>query len=228
MNENKTYEAGAQGLPGITVKIHMLRDAGRDHGKLAGFASVNLGGVFAVNSIRIYNTERGLYVAMPSKKGPDDKYHDICCPTTKEMRLALKAAVLDAYQKEIQQARDSGLDVGNEEMEGPESQAVSERLEWEVPWDNTGMEADHGDRAPESMDSHPERAPETSREESPFHTRSGADERERGEMDAMREQPGQSEKKPSIREQLARAAQQAQKPPAQEQQQQQRQQQEAR
>ena len=72
MNENKTYEAGAQGLPGITVKIHMLRDAGRDHGKLAGFASVNLGGVFAVNSIRIYNTERGLYVAMPSKKGPDE------------------------------------------------------------------------------------------------------------------------------------------------------------
>ena len=34
----------------------------------AFFASVNLGGVFAVNNIRIYNTENGPYVSMPSTK----------------------------------------------------------------------------------------------------------------------------------------------------------------
>ena len=66
---------------------------------------MNLGGVFAVNNIRIYNTEKGPYVSMPSTKGQDDKYHPICCPTTKEMRQALNTAVLSAYEKAVEQER---------------------------------------------------------------------------------------------------------------------------
>ena len=106
MNENKAAENGAA-VPGVEVKIHFPKDPDKDHGKLLAFASVNLGGVFAVNSIRIYNTDKGPFVSMPSTKGQDGKYHDICCPTTKEMRQALNAAVLGAYQQEKQMERPS-------------------------------------------------------------------------------------------------------------------------
>lgn len=101
MSENKQPDPGTEALavPGVDVKIYLPKDPEKDHGKLLGFASVNLGGVFAVNNIRIYETENGPYVAMPSTKGRDDKYHDVCCPTTKEMRQALNAAVLGAYEK---------------------------------------------------------------------------------------------------------------------------------
>ena len=99
MNENKASENSAA-VPGVDVKIYLPKDPDKDHGKLLAFASVNLGGVFAVNSIRIYDTEKGPFVSMPSTKGQDGKYHDICCPTTKEMREALNAAVLGAYQQE--------------------------------------------------------------------------------------------------------------------------------
>ena len=112
MDENKA--AGTQqetpAIPGVDVKIYLPKDPEKDHGKLLGFASVNLGGVFAVNNIRIYNTDKGPYVSMPSIKGQDGKYHDICCPTTKEMRQALNAAVLGAYQKEVTQERSSVRD----------------------------------------------------------------------------------------------------------------------
>ena len=102
MNENKVPDNGATApaVPGVDVKIFFPKDPDKDHGKLLAFASVKLGGVFAVNNIRIYDTEKGPFVAMPSTKGQDGKYHDICCPTTKEMRKALNAAILGAYQQE--------------------------------------------------------------------------------------------------------------------------------
>ena len=94
-------------VPGVDVKVYLPKDPEKDHGKLLGFASINLGGVFAVNGIRIYDTEKGPFIAMPSTKGRDDKYHDICCTTTKEMREAVNAAILSAYQKEVEQERPS-------------------------------------------------------------------------------------------------------------------------
>ena len=109
MNENKDAESSAvaPAVPGVDVKVYLPKDPDKDHGKLLAFASVNLGGVFAVNNIRIYDSEKGPFVSMPSTKGQDGKYHDICCPTTKEMRQALNAAVLGAYQQEKEVARPS-------------------------------------------------------------------------------------------------------------------------
>ena len=109
MNDNKATEnsAPSPAVPGVDVKVYFPKDPEKDHGKLLAYASVNLGGVFAVNNIRIYNSDKGPFVVMPSTKGKDDKYHDICCPTTKEMRQALNAAVLGAYQREKEVERPS-------------------------------------------------------------------------------------------------------------------------
>jgi len=109
LNENRAPApgAGAPSIPGVEVKISLPKDPEKDYGKLLGYASVNLGGVFAVNNIRIYSSDKGPFVSMPSSKGKDGQYHDICCPTTKEMRQALNAAVLGAYEKSVEQERPS-------------------------------------------------------------------------------------------------------------------------
>lgn len=83
---------------GVHVKVYPAKEAG----SLLAFASVNLGGCFAVNGIRIMDTKKGTFIAMPSQKGKDGKYHDLCCPTTKEMRQALNAAILDEYQRAVE------------------------------------------------------------------------------------------------------------------------------
>lgn len=85
-------------IPGMSVKVYPVKEPD----KLLAFANVNLGGVFAINNIRIYNSEKGAFVAMPSTKGKDGQYHDICFPTTKEMREALHSAVLGEYQKAVE------------------------------------------------------------------------------------------------------------------------------
>lgn len=138
MSENKQPDPGTEALavPDVDVKIYLPKDPEKDHGKLLGFASVNLGGVFAVNGIRIYETEKGPYVAMPSTKGQDGKYHDMCCPTTKEMRQALNAAVLGAYEKTVEQERPS--------VRGALKEAAKEAAE--RPASTPQRTADKGDR----------------------------------------------------------------------------------
>ena len=83
----------------VSVKVYPLQEKG---GNLLAFASATIGGCFAVNGIRIMDSEKGKFVAMPSSKGKDGKYHDICCPTTAEMRQAINKAVLGEYQKTIE------------------------------------------------------------------------------------------------------------------------------
>lgn len=71
----------------------------QDKGNLLAFASVTIGGCIAVNGLRIMDSVKGKFVAMPSSKGNDGKYHDNCFPTTAEMRETLNAAVLAAYEQ---------------------------------------------------------------------------------------------------------------------------------
>ena len=138
MSENRVPDPGKEALavPGVDVKIYLPKDPEKDHGKLLGFASVNLGGVFAVNNIRIYDSEKGPFVTMPGKKGQDGKYHDICCPTTKEMREALHGAILGAYEKTVEQERPS--------VRGALKEAAREAAERPAPAPQRA--ADKGDR----------------------------------------------------------------------------------
>ncbi len=138
MSENRVPDPGKEALavPGVDVKIYLPKDPEKDHGKLLGFASVNLGGVFAVNNIRIYDSEKGPFVTMPGKKGQDGKYHDICCPTTKEMREALHGAILGAYEKTVEQERPS--------VRGALKEAAKEAAE--RPASTPQRTADKGDR----------------------------------------------------------------------------------
>lgn len=83
----------------ISVKVYPVQ---KESGNLLAFASATIGSCFAVNGIRVMDSEKGKFVAMPSSKGNDGKYHDICCPTTAEMRKALNAAVLGEYEKAVE------------------------------------------------------------------------------------------------------------------------------
>ena len=99
MDDTKMPEAGG-GQPAkldFSVKVFPVQE--KDGSNLRAFASIDLGGVFAVTNLRVLEGKNGTFVSMPQTKGKDDKYHDICFPTTKEMRQAITDAVLEEYSK---------------------------------------------------------------------------------------------------------------------------------
>lgn len=72
--------------------------------KVKAYASVKIGGAFAIKNIRIIEGSKGLFVAMPSVKNHKGEYDDIFFPITKESRKAFNDAVLTAYEQSLEMA----------------------------------------------------------------------------------------------------------------------------
>ena len=65
-------------------------------------ASVNINGAFAVRGVKVLESNKGLFVAMPQYK-VGSEYRDICFPCTKESREQFNAAVMKAYEQTLSQ-----------------------------------------------------------------------------------------------------------------------------
>lgn len=73
-------------------------------GSVMAFASVTINDMFAVNNIRVVNSEKGLFVAMPQVKDNKGEFRDICFPVTAGLRKQMNEAILDAYAAEKEKA----------------------------------------------------------------------------------------------------------------------------
>ena len=76
-----------------------VRKIEKEGSRMRGIASVLLDDSFAVHDIRIIEGEKGLFIAMPSKKTPTGEYRDIAHPINPEVRAMFEEAILDAYDK---------------------------------------------------------------------------------------------------------------------------------
>ena len=77
-----------------------VRKIEKEGSRMKGIASVLLDDSFAVHDIRIIEGEKGLFIAMPSKKTPTGDYRDIAHPINPEVRKMFEEAILDEYNKE--------------------------------------------------------------------------------------------------------------------------------
>ena len=67
--------------------------------KLKGFATVIFDNEFVVRDLKIISGQKGLFVAMPSRKMKDGSFKDVAHPLNNEMRRKLEDAVLSEYEK---------------------------------------------------------------------------------------------------------------------------------
>ena len=70
-------------------------------GSLRGIVSVTLENVFVVHDIKVIEGDKGLFIAMPSRKSADGIYRDIAHPINTEYRAYMQDIILDAYNKEV-------------------------------------------------------------------------------------------------------------------------------
>ena len=76
-----------------------VRKIEKEGSRMKGIASVLLDDSFAVHDIRIIEGEKGLFIAMPSKKTPTGDYRDIAHPINPEVRAMFEEAILKAYEE---------------------------------------------------------------------------------------------------------------------------------
>lgn len=76
-----------------------VRKFSKEGSRMRGIASVLLDDSFAVHDIRIIEGEKGLFIAMPSKKTPSGEYRDIAHPINPEVRSMFEEAIFKAYEE---------------------------------------------------------------------------------------------------------------------------------
>ena len=67
--------------------------------RLKAYVIITLDECFVVRDIKVIDGERGLFVAMPSKKTKNGKYLDVAHPINKETRTIFEQEILEAYNQ---------------------------------------------------------------------------------------------------------------------------------
>lgn len=68
-------------------------------GKMKAVVSITIDDEFVVHDIKVIEGEKGLFIAMPSKKTADGEYRDIAHPINSETRDTIQRIILDSYDK---------------------------------------------------------------------------------------------------------------------------------
>lgn len=68
--------------------------------KVCAIASIVLDDSFVIHDLRVVNGDKGMFVAMPSRKLPNGEFRDICHPINMESRNAIQRAVLEQFEAE--------------------------------------------------------------------------------------------------------------------------------
>ena len=78
-------------------------------GKMKAIVSITLDNEFVVPDIKVIEGEKGLFIAMPSKKAVDGEYRDIAHPINSETREKIQSIILENYEKVLEEAPEEAV-----------------------------------------------------------------------------------------------------------------------
>ena len=67
--------------------------------KMKAVVSITIENAFVVHDIKVIEGEKGLFIAMPSRKAGDGEYRDIAHPINAETREHIQNLILQKYEE---------------------------------------------------------------------------------------------------------------------------------
>ena len=88
-------------------------------GKMKAIVSITLDDEFVVHDIKVIEGEKGLFIAMPSRKTTTGEYKDIAHPINSQTREQIQDIILKEYQQALteEDQTDMSFDYQDEEIE---------------------------------------------------------------------------------------------------------------
>ena len=68
---------------------------------MRAIVSITLDDEFVIHDIKVIEGDKGLFIAMPSKKATDGEYRDIAHPINSTTRARIQTTILERYQKAL-------------------------------------------------------------------------------------------------------------------------------
>ena len=79
--------------------------------KIKAVVSITLDNEFVVHDIKVIEGEKGLFIAMPSRKAADGEYRDIAHPINSETRDRIQKMILERYEVALLEVDDTVAEV---------------------------------------------------------------------------------------------------------------------
>ena len=73
-------------------------------GKMKAVVSITIDDEFVVHDIKVVEGDKGLFIAMPSRKAADGEYRDIAHPINSSTRDTIQMTILEKYQESLVEA----------------------------------------------------------------------------------------------------------------------------
>ena len=86
----------------MTITDVRVRKVAKE-GKMKAVVSITLDDEFVVHDIKVIEGEKGLFIAMPSKKATDGEYRDIAHPINSGTRDNIQRVILEQYEKALKE-----------------------------------------------------------------------------------------------------------------------------
>ncbi len=74
-----------------------VRKVSKD-GKMKAVVSITIDNEFVVHDIKVIEGDKGLFIAMPSRKAGDGEYRDIAHPINSDTRDKIQRIILEKYE----------------------------------------------------------------------------------------------------------------------------------
>ena len=82
----------------MQITVIRIRKIAKE-GKMKAVVSVTFDNAFVVHDIKVIDGEKGLFIAMPSRKATDGEYRDIAHPINSATRDRIQTIILDKFQE---------------------------------------------------------------------------------------------------------------------------------
>ena len=79
-------------------------------GKMKAVVSITIDDEFVVHDIKVIEGEKGLFIAMPSRKASDGEYSDIAHPINSATRDFIQTMILDKYAEAAAAAEEAAVE----------------------------------------------------------------------------------------------------------------------
>lgn len=89
---------GGKGMQITDVRVRKITK----EGKMKAIVSITLDDEFVVHDIKVIEGDKGLFIAMPSKKASDGEYRDIAHPINSSTRDDIQRTILDSYERALE------------------------------------------------------------------------------------------------------------------------------
>ena len=80
-------------------------------GKLKAVVSITFDDEFVVHDIKVIEGEKGLFIAMPSKKAMDGDYRDIAHPINSGTRDRIQSTILEKYKQALEEEPEAAVEI---------------------------------------------------------------------------------------------------------------------